>query len=118
MTTHKDLEVWNKSIDFVTEIYKITKDFPKEELYGITSQIRRASISISSNISEGAARGSTKEFTHFLCIAIGSIAETETQLIISKNLGYISDDAYNLLNSSLTDIRKMTLGLKKSLNAR
>lgn len=83
MKTHKDLEVYKNSIDFVTEIYSITKLFPKEESYGLTSQLRRAVISIPSNIAESAARGYDKEFIHFLYIAHGSLAEIETQLIIA-----------------------------------
>jgi len=116
MKTHKDLDVWKKSIEFVTEIYKVSKDFPKEEIYGITSQIRRAAVSIPSNISEGAGRSSDKEFAHFISIALGSIAETETQLIIVKNLGYLSENDFSKLENNLTDIRKMTLGLKKFIN--
>lgn len=116
MKTHKDLDVWKKSIEFVTEIYKVSKDFPKEEIYGITSQIRRAAVSIPSNISEGAARSSDKEFAHFISIALGSVAETETQLIIVRNLGYLSEDDFKYLENTLTNIRKMTLGLKKFIN--
>jgi len=115
MKTHKDLDVWNKAIDFVSDIYMLTKTFPKEELYGLTSQIRRAAISIPSNIAEGAARTSSKEFSQFLSIALGSIAETDTQLIISNNLNYINEQQLNKLSSKLTDIRKMILGLKKHL---
>jgi four helix bundle protein len=118
MTTHKDLEVWKKSVEFVTQIYKISGDFPREEIYGITSQIRRASVSITCNIAEGAGRGSSREFAHFLSIVLGSVAETETLLIIAKNLNLISENSYDELNNSLTEIRKMSIGLKNSLNAR
>ena len=86
LRNHKDLKVWEKSIDLAEEIYKITKNFPKEELYGITSQIRRAAVSISANIAEGAARNSNKEFIQFLYIALGSLSELETELIISKRV--------------------------------
>jgi len=116
MKTHKDLDVWKKSIEFITEIYRVSKDFPKEEIYGITSQIRRSAVSIPSNISEGAGRSSDKEFAHFISIALGSIAETETQLIIARNLGYISEGNFSRLENNLTNIRKMTLGLKKFIN--
>lgn len=88
MQTHKDLKVWGRSINFVTEIYKITNDFPKSELYGITSQLRRAAVSVPSNIAEGAARKNSAEYTQFLYIALGSLTELETQLIISEKLGY------------------------------
>ena len=89
--SHEDLQVWQMAIDFVTDLYKVTNNFPKFELYGLTNQIRRASISIPSNIAEGSARNSTKEYIQFLYIALGSAAEVETQLLISKNLGYTKD---------------------------
>ena len=88
MGTHKDLDVWKLSIDFVEEIYRITEKFPSEERFGLISQLRRAAVSISSNIAEGAARKSDKENIQFLYVALGSIAEIETQLIISNRLGY------------------------------
>ncbi|MFA5010608.1 MAG: four helix bundle protein [Ignavibacteria bacterium] len=84
--THKDLEVWKKSIDLVSEIYEITKSFPKEEIYGLTNQIRRSAVSIPSNIAEGAGRNHDKEFIQFLYIAMGSSSELETQIFICKNL--------------------------------
>lgn len=116
MKTHKDLDVWKKSIDFVTEIYKITFQFPEEEKFGLTSQIRRASISIASNIAEGAARKGKTEFKHFLYIALSSAAELETQIIISQNLDYISKENYKLLLERLNTISKMIYGLIKTLN--
>jgi four helix bundle protein len=118
MTTHKDLEVWKKSVEFVTRIYKVSGEFPKEEIYGITSQIRRASVSITCNIAEGAGRGTPREFAHFLSIVLGSVAETETLLLIAKNLNLISENSYNELNNTLTEIRRMSIGLKNSLNER
>ena len=114
--THRDLDVWKKSIDLVTKIYKCTKDNPKEEVYGLTSQIRRSAVSIPSNIAEGSARTTKKDFSHFLAIALGSVAELETQLIISKNLGFLQDAVLEDLVSELTSIRRMTLGLRKSIN--
>jgi four helix bundle protein len=89
--THKDLEIWQKGVDLVTKIYEITKNFPKEEIYGLTSQMRRAAISYPSNIAEGAARNSLKEYIRFLYISQASLSELETHLIISKNLNYTSD---------------------------
>ena len=91
MITHKDLDIWKLGIELVEEIYKTTVEFPKEEIYGLTNQMRRASVSIPSNISEGAARGSKKEFIKFLYIALGSLAELETQTIISEKLGYLKN---------------------------
>ncbi len=104
---HKDLTVWKKSMHLVTEIYSLTSKFPKEEIYGLTSQVRRAAISVPSNIAEGAARQTKKEFSHFLYIALGSLAEVETQLLIANNLGYISE----VQLGSLVEIRKMLNGL-------
>lgn len=89
MVTHKDLDIWKLGIELVEEVYKATAEFPREEIYGLTNQMRRASVSIPSNISEGAARSSKKEFTKFLYIALGSLAELETQTIISEKLGYL-----------------------------
>lgn len=110
---HKDLDAWRLSIDFVTEIYLITKCFPKDEFYGLTNQIRRSSISIASNIAEGCARQSDKETIQFLYISVGSIAELETQLLIAKNLHYI-DNIDDLL-LKITSIRSLILGLIKYL---
>ena len=115
MKTHKDLDVYKNSIDFVTVIYDVTKVFPKEEIYGLSSQIRRAAVSIPSNIAEGAARNSTKEFLQFLYIASGSLAEIETQLIISKNLNYLSVEDFDLLNNKTIIIRSQLFGLIKHL---
>jgi four helix bundle protein len=89
MKTHKDLEVWKNSIKLVADVYDITRNFPKEELFGLTAQIRRAAVSVPSNISEGAARNQKKEFIRFLQISMGSLAEVETQINISSVLHYI-----------------------------
>ena len=90
MKAHHRLQVWKRSIDYVVEIYDLTAGFPKEGLYGLTNQMRRAAVSIASNIAEGAGRGSKKEFGRFLSIAQGSAAELKTQLIIAEKLGYCS----------------------------
>jgi four helix bundle protein len=113
--SHKDLHVWQKSIEFVISIYTLTNTFPKDELYGLISQMRRAGISISSNIAEGAARFSKKEFIQYLYIALGSSSELETHIIISNKLNYISIEEYNSLLNDLSEIRMMLLGLIKSL---
>ncbi len=86
---HKDLEVWKESMLLAKEVYFLTKGFPKEEIYGITSQIRRASVSVPSNIAEGAARSSDKEFIQFLYISLGSLSELETQLLLSRDLEFM-----------------------------
>jgi four helix bundle protein len=90
--THKDLEVWKLSMELVEEIYDLTRSFPKEEQYGLTSQIRRASISIPSNIAEGAARKGNKEYLQYLYVSLGSLSELETQILISKRLKYIESE--------------------------
>lgn len=115
MKTHRDLKVWNDSIEFVTKIYKVTYNFPKEELFGITSQMRRAAISIPSNIAEGAARTSKKEFSNYLSIALGSASELETQLIISKNLQYLNIELFNTIIQDLNNLQRMIGGLMKSI---
>ena len=111
--THKDLDVWKKSMDFVTMLYKKTATFPKEEIYGLTNQMRRAAVSIPSNNAEGAARKSNKEFIQFLHIALGSTVEIETQLIISKNLKFIDDESFIELDKERNEIGRMLFGLIK-----
>ena len=118
MKTHHDLTIWKKSIEFVTNVYQITKGFPKEEIYGLTNQLRRASVSIPSNIAEGAARKHNKEFVQFLFVALGSASEIETQLVISKNLKFIGENEYLKLNEEIVEIRKMLNGLIKSIKSK
>lgn len=115
MANFKDLLVWQKSIDFVTEIYRITDAFPKNEVYGLISQIRRASVSIPSNIAEGNSRRSKPDYLQFLKISRGSCAEVETQLIISKNLNFLKEEDYLKLNHEIIEISKMLNGLINSL---
>ena len=107
MNTYKDLTVWQKSIELVTAIYELTKKFPKEEIYGLTSQIRRAAVSIPSNITEGKMRGGNTEFRRFLLIAFASGAELETQLIISKKLSQSAKLDYNRVDSLLEEVMRM-----------
>jgi four helix bundle protein len=115
MKTHKDLEVWKRSIELVTRIYTLTRGFPKEELYGLTDQMRRAAVSVPSNIAEGAARNSKKEFLHFLSIASGSLSELETQLIIANNLNYLDNNQHQEIDSIISHTFKLLYGLIKSL---
>ncbi|MBB4806459.1 four helix bundle protein [Chryseobacterium defluvii] len=115
MANFKELLVWQKSIDFVTKMYKATEVFPKDEMYGLASQIRRASVSIPSNIAEGNSRRSKPDYLQFLKIARGSCAELETQLIISKNLGFLNEADYLKLNIDIIEISKMLNGLINSL---
>ena len=115
MKTHKDLNVWKDGINFVTSIYRATASFPKEELYGLTSQIRRAAVSIPSNIAEGAARKTANEFRQFLYIALSSAAELNTQLVISNNLGFLDNNKTENFNTELDSISRRIQGLIKSL---
>jgi four helix bundle protein len=114
--THKDLAVWKQSVLFVTSIYEWTKLFPKDEIYGLVSQIRRSAVSIPSNIAEGAARKGKIEFRQFLYIALGSAAELETQLIIATNLKYIDTLKSIQLVEELNAISRILQGLIRSLN--
>lgn len=108
---HRGLIVYQKSIEFVTDIYRITKKFPKEEIYGLISQIRRSAVSIPTDISEGSARKGKKEFNHFLYVALASWVELETLILIAINVDYIDDENYNIITSRLLEITKMLSGL-------
>ena len=114
MKPHKKLEIWKKSINFVTKIYKVTESFPENEKFILVPQVRRSAISIPSNIAEGAARTSKKEFINFLSIAQGSLSELETQLIISNNLGYLEEKDMHMLEE-LDEISRMIIGLIRFL---
>ena len=113
MSDYKDLDVWKRAVDVVTEIYRLTSAFPESEKCGITNQMRRAAVSIPSNIAEGSARHHPKDFTHFLRIADGSAAELETQLIVSTRLGFSSDT--KSLQDDVIVIRRMLAALIVSL---
>jgi four helix bundle protein len=110
--THKDLDVWKEAMELARLVYLITSKFPKEELYGLTQQIRRSAVSVPSNIAEGAARNSGKEFVQFLYISLGSLAELETQLLLSEKLGFLQE---NESETNIERIRKMLIGLIKYL---
>ena len=112
---HHKFDVLRKAVDFVKHVYVLTSRFPAEEKFGLFSQMRRAAVSIPSNISEGAARQSPKEFINFLSIAQGSAAELETQLIISQELGYCTEEAAAELIEALENISRMIIGLQRSL---
>ena len=118
METHKDLRVWQQSIEMVTFIYKMTKNFPKDEFFGLVSQMRRAAISIPSNIAEGYARGTDKEKLHFLRISSGSISEIETQMILSLNLEYIGQETYEKLSNQITSLWRQLNALITSVKTR
>ena len=113
--TFRDLLVWQKSHALVLEIYKITQSFPKEERFGLVAQIRRSASSIPTNIVEGQKRKSTKDYLHFLNMADGSLEETKYHLILSKDLGYLSNGQFTSLTQSCDEIGRMLSGLQKSL---
>lgn len=118
MQSYKELTVWQKSIALVTSLYKLTDTFPKSELFGLTSQLRRAAISIPSNISEGYARKHRGEYIQFLRIAFGSGSEIETQLIIAKELGFIDDSAYQEIQLQVAEVMRMLNKMISSLVAK
>ena len=118
MRPHERLDVWNKSMDLVITVYKETEAFPSTEKFGLTSQLRRASVSIPANIAEGAARTYIKEFNHFLSNAQGSASEVETELLIAHRLGYLSQQKYQSLLIVLDDIGRMLTGLSQHLRRR
>ncbi len=111
----KDLRIWQKGIEIVSDIYILTKKFPKEELFSLTSQLRRSAISIPSNIAEGFKRYHNKEYKQFLYITLGSCAELETQIIIAKKLKYINENEETELIEKLDHIGRMTSSLIKKL---
>ena len=113
LKSHKDLEVYKEGMNLVEDIYRITKDFPSDEKFGLISQMRRASVSIVSNIAEGAARKNTKEYIQFLYISLGSLSEIETQIEVSLRLGYLDKD--DILNNRINYINSMLSGLINSL---
>ncbi|GIM61976.1 four helix bundle protein [Capnocytophaga canis] len=115
MRDFKKFVVWQLSHSLVLNIYQVTKNFPKEEIFGLTSQIRRSFASISYNISEGAGRVSEKEFANFINIALGSSNEAENQLLLAKDLGYISQDNFEILNNDLILIKKQLVSLRNKL---
>lgn len=107
------MDVWQESVSLATHIYRLTEKFPKSEIYGLTSQMRRAVVSISSNIAEGAARTSSKEFSHFLNIAGGSLSELDTQLEIAHNLLFISSEQKQEIDTKIESISSKLAGLIK-----
>jgi four helix bundle protein len=116
LRNHKDLDAWKESLGLVDSVYRATKGFPPGEIYGLVSQMRRAAVSVPSNIAEGAARASRKEFSQFLYMALGSLSELETQIIIARRLGY-TDQEHGMLNQVDT-VRRLLSGLIRHLRER
>ena len=113
----KELKIWNKAIDLTVDVYKATSIFPADEKYGLTSQSRRAAVSIPSNIAEGAGRNSKKEFSNFLGIANGSSYELQTQLIISNKLNMLDGDLLEALLKQIDELQKMNFAFQKTLSS-
>jgi four helix bundle protein len=113
--SYRELVVWQKAVDLVTEVYSMTKDFPRDEVYGLTSQLRRSAVSIPSNVAEGQGRATKGEFIQFLCHARGSLFELETQLLIAGKLGYITPDVEGSVTSKATEVARILNGLLTSL---
>lgn len=116
MRDFRKYKIWEKSHEFALKIYEITQKYPKEEVYGTTSQIRRAAVSIPTNIAEGCGRDSDKEFKRFLVIASGSVSEVNYFLILSKDLGYITNEEFELLEDEIIQIHKSIYSLTNKLD--
>jgi four helix bundle protein len=114
----RELLVWQKAAALSVEVYRVTRLWPKDELYGLTSQVRRASISVVSNIAEGEGRQSPKEFCRFLQIAHGSLREMEAQLFVARELGYLELGSFDLLDNACVEVGRMLNGLMRSLRSR
>ena len=117
MNNYQELKIWNKSMDLVVQVYALTKSLPEEERLGLISQLKRCSISIPSNIAEGAGRNSEKDFIRFLSIANGSTTELETQLILTNRLGFFGISEVEKLLNLCSEIKKMNFALQRSLKS-
>lgn len=118
MKDFRQLQVWEKSHQLALAVYKATKEFPKEELYGLTSQIRRANMSIPTNIAEGCGRGTDPDFARFLQIAMGSASETEYQLLLARDLDFLQNDVYKKLNNDVEEVKRMLASLIIKIRAK
>jgi four helix bundle protein len=116
--SYRDLDVWKKAMDLAREVYKVTAKFPTEERFGLTNQIRRAAVSVPSNLAEGHARATAADFSRFISISMGSVAELETQLLLSADLGYLGNNDLERLLSDLDIAGKMLRGLSKAIARR
>jgi len=116
--SYQDLEVWQRGMDLAQQVYGLTAGFPREERYGLTDQMRRAAVSIPANIAEGWGRSGTKEFQHFLAIAMGSLRELETHLLLSQRVGLSTEDRIHPLLDTATILGKQLLSLTRSLERR
>jgi four helix bundle protein len=113
---HRNLKAWQKTMDLAVAVYQVTRNFPREELYGLISQLRRAAVSAPSNIAEGAAGRTKQQFSNFLSNAIGSLNELDTQLELALRLGYMTESDYDRLHKALDECLALTYGLRKAVN--
>jgi four helix bundle protein len=111
----QDLVAWQRAMELVTAIYRVTRDWPREEQYGLTAQIRRAAVAISSNLAEGHGRSGPREYAHHVSIAFGSLCELETQMLIGEQLGYANGDTTSELMIKTAEVRRLIRGLIRSL---
>lgn len=115
MRNYRDLQVWNKAHSLTLALYRVSRDFPRDEVYGLTSQIRRAAVSIGCNLAEGCGRRSAAEFARFVRIAMGSASELDYQLLVCRDLGFMKEDDFLPTSSTLTEVRKMLTALLASV---
>ena len=115
MHNFKELIIWKRSVDLAVKVYQLSKDFPNEEKFGLTSQITRSAVSIGSNIAEGSGRNTDKDFNNFLGIALGSSFELDTQLIIANKIGIIDDEKFKSISSEILEVQKMINGFKRKI---
>ena len=114
----KDLVAWQKAMELVSVVYRLTSEWPREELYGLTSQVRRAAVSVPSNLAEGHGRTGPREYAHHVSVAYGSLCELETQVLIAEQLGYSDGDTTESLTTKILEVRRLIGGLLRSLRAR
>lgn len=115
ISSHRDLLVWQKAVELTLQCYAVTKKFPRDERFGLTSQTQRAAVSVAANIAEGRGRGTTNGFLNFLWIATGSLTELDTHLVIANRLGYLNEQHFQELESRIDEIGRMLTGLRRSL---
>lgn len=115
MHRYKKLEFWQRSTQLSVRLYEVTETFPRSEVFGLTSQMRRSAVSIASNIAEGCSRKSNKDFSRFLDIAVGSAYELDTQILIARQIGYIDDETFTTLQSEIDSIIQMTVKFKSRI---
>jgi four helix bundle protein len=118
MHNFKDLKVWQKAVDFAVKIYSVTRSYPNDEKFGLVSQMRRAGVSIPSNIAEGCAKTSSKSFVNSLEVSLGESFELETQLIISERVGILDSAIAKEMESDLSEVQRMIIGLKASIESK